>query len=263
MKKLFAMLLALCMMCGAMVAGAEENVTTEVMLGNVHFQIPAELTAQEPLVANGLYLQNYDGADYSVEIVVLDYEQGEIPLTVLSGANGQINNLFLCLRLVGLDENTALTLRNNSNYLDMEMPGGGQIVYFGLDGIGAAAYCYRDVGCLVSVIAKDGSIDGARCCEIALTIASSFRLDGVTEEDMAADAEAARIAAEEAAAQKYIVIKNGTANIRSGPGSDHDRITTAKQGDTFPLLGEEGTWYMIEVNGQTAYVSKGLCEIEE
>lgn len=69
--------------------------------------------------------------------------------------------------------------------------------------------------------------------------------------------------AEDAAVQQYIVITNGTANIRAKADSKSDRITTAKKGDTFLLLGEEGTWYKIEINGQTAYVSQGLCEIRE
>ena len=125
---------------------------------------------------------------------------------------------------------------------------------------------YRGTGFLLLLESKDEAYQ-SKLMEVASEVAMSFRIDGVTEEEMATDAEAARIAAEEAAAkaatQKYIVIKNGTANIRSCPSSDYDRITTAKQGDVFPLMGEAGTWYMIEVNGQTAYVSKGLCEIKE
>lgn len=96
----------------------------------------------------------------------------------------------------------------------------------------------------------------------ALDMLKSLRMDGVSEEQMAADAEAARVAAEQAAAQKYVVITNSSANIRSGPGGDYDKLTTARQGDTFPLIREEGNWYVIDVNGQTGYVTKSLSAIQ-
>ena len=252
-------------------AEVESAGTQELKIGNVTFQVPAELTAQELNNAMGLYLQQFVGADYVVQMLVFDYEEADASLQILKGADDQINNLFWCYRvfsaLIGEDEeDIALFLCNNASRCEIE-PYGQELLYYGAGELGLAAHYYRNMGCLVMVLSQDESIDGARCCEIALTIASTFRIDGVTEEEMAADAEAARIAAEEAAAraaaQKYIVIKNGTANIRTGPSSDYDRITTAKKGDVFPLMGEEGTWYMIEVNGQTAYVSKGLCEIKE
>ncbi|MBE5787122.1 MAG: SH3 domain-containing protein, partial [Clostridiales bacterium] len=100
----------------------------------------------------------------------------------------------------------------------------------------------------------------------------SFRVDGMTAEEMAeykaqaeaelaaAEEEAARKAAEEAARKKVYIVNAG-ANIRSGPDSSYSKIHYAYKGDSFPLLGEEGNWYKIDVNGQTGYVSKGLCEV--
>lgn len=61
----------------------------------------------------------------------------------------------------------------------------------------------------------------------------------------------------------HVIITNSTANIRSGPDANARKVTSAYQGDSFLLLGEEGNWYKIEVNGQVAYVSKGLCKIQE
>lgn len=268
MKKLFAMLLALCLMCGAVSAFAEAAETQEAKIGNVTFQIPAELTAQELSSSDALYFQQFVGADYAVQMMVFDYEKADVSLQVLKGADDQINNLFWCYRifstLIGEDEDeTALFLCNNASYLEGTMPDGQALVYFGTDTLSLAAHYYRNMGCMVMVLAQDENMDGARCHEIALSIAGSFRIDGVTEEQMAADAEAARIAAEQAAMQKYVVITNSSANIRSGPGGDYDKVTTARQGDTFPLIGEDGNWYIIDVNGQTGYVTKSLSAIQE
>lgn len=63
-------------------------------------------------------------------------------------------------------------------------------------------------------------------------------------------------------AVRYVVITNSSANVRSGPGGDYAKVTTARQGDTFPLIGEEGSWYIIDVNGQTGYVTKSLSAIQ-
>ena len=63
-------------------------------------------------------------------------------------------------------------------------------------------------------------------------------------------------------ADKYVIITNSSANIRSGPDGSATKIKTAMKGETFPLIGEEGNWYMIDVNGQTGYVTKSLSAIK-
>lgn len=63
-------------------------------------------------------------------------------------------------------------------------------------------------------------------------------------------------------AEKQVIITNSSANIRSGPDGSAAKLTTARQGDTFPLLGEEGNWYKIDVNGQTGYVTKNLSKVQ-
>nr|MBR4281774.1 SH3 domain-containing protein [Clostridia bacterium] len=253
-------------------AEVESAGTQELKIGNVTFQVPAELTASGLTDMDGLYHQELLGADYSGIMLVLDYEKKDLPLNVLKGADDQINNLYCCYYTLNalygvVNEEAALYLCNAARHLDGSMPDGQKLVYYGNEQAGFAAHYYRNIGCLVMVLSQDESIDGARCCEIALSIAGSFRIDGVTEEQMAADAEAARIAAEEAAAkaaaQKYIVITGGSANIRAKADGKSSKITTAYKGDTFPMLGQEGTWYKIEVNGQTGYVAQGLCKIKE
>ncbi len=272
MKKLFAMLLAMCLLWGVGSAMAEESETTEVMLGKVHFEIPAELTAHELIdLDEKTYLQFFTGTDYDVDIFVLDYEKAGLPIKVLTVDDPQLNNLFWCYRLFSTligegEESTALRLCEIANRVEDTMPDGQALVYWGAQNMGIAAHYYRDQGCMVLITSSNENIDSARCCEIALTVASSFRIEGVTEAEMAADAEAARIAAEEAAAkaaaQKYVVITNSSANIRSGPNAEAKKITTGRKDDTFPLIGEDGNWFIIDVNGQTGYVTKSLSAIQ-
>lgn len=260
MKKLFAMLLALCMMCGAMVAGAEEIAVQEVKVGKATFEIPAELSmASNQLLLDGVNIAMYEGGQYSIIIETIDWKA--MPYDLDNTSEDEHGDNFFMGAYLLFEAQMATNMLGLSERLIYE--NGMVIISCTKDGFSLVTRYEPDNGCAILVVEGNSPLTAAQVVEIGVPIAESFRVDGVPEEDMAADTEAARAAAEEAAAQKYIVIKNGTANIRSGPGSDHDRITTAKQGDTFPLLGEEGTWYMIEVNGQTAYVSKGLCEIKE
>ncbi len=64
------------------------------------------------------------------------------------------------------------------------------------------------------------------------------------------------------AVSQYITITNSSANIRSGPDASYAKIKTAVKGDTFPLVGEDNGWYVIDVNGRIGYVSQKLCEIQ-
>lgn len=44
-------------------------------------------------------------------------------------------------------------------------------------------------------------------------------------------------------------------NVRSGPGTQFDRVGLIGPGTPYPILGEEAGWYLIDVNGQRGYVS--------
>lgn len=66
---------------------------------------------------------------------------------------------------------------------------------------------------------------------------------------------------EESTAQ-MIVVTNGTANIRKEPNANASKLGVAYKGDTFTVLGESGTWYAIDYNGETGYISQGLCALQ-
>ena len=44
-------------------------------------------------------------------------------------------------------------------------------------------------------------------------------------------------------------------NVRSGPGIEFSRVGLIGPGTPYPILGEEGGWFLIDVNGQQGYVS--------
>ncbi len=50
-------------------------------------------------------------------------------------------------------------------------------------------------------------------------------------------------------------------NVRAGAGEAYDVITRLSPGDTCYVLGEEGDWYQVEVNGDVGYISKALVDV--
>jgi len=57
-----------------------------------------------------------------------------------------------------------------------------------------------------------------------------------------------------------VVTNSATLNLRSGPGTEYDRLYTASRGDWVMLLGESGNWYYVQVmsNGKVGYMSKNF-----
>lgn len=265
MKKLFSLILVLCLLCSATTVLCETP-TQEIKVGKVTFQIPAGLSggmyaSMDVMEAHDYYDYN---AGYGITMATFELSFFETDQSLAQAIStkriGDDNScaLYWALQLYGgWDASRANDIVKNAAKLS-GMPDGGKLLLNAkTKGFAATAHAYRGIGFSIFPYALEGSsISQSQLETIAQNIAMTFRLEGVTEEEMAADAAAA-------AAQKYIVITNGSANIRAKADSKSDRITTAYQGDTFPLLGEEGTWYMIEVNGQTAYVSQGLCKIKE
>lgn len=79
---------------------------------------------------------------------------------------------------------------------------------------------------------------------------------GAEDGEDAADADAA----DEAAAR--VVITADSARIRTEQSISGGLIKTAYKGESFPCIGETNDWYVIEVNGRTGYVHKGVSAIQ-
>lgn len=65
-----------------------------------------------------------------------------------------------------------------------------------------------------------------------------------------------------AAGGKSIVTHRGV-TVRSGPGTKHGRVTTARKGDTVKVIGKDNGWYKVVVNGKQGYVWSGLIDYKK
>lgn len=71
-------------------------------------------------------------------------------------------------------------------------------------------------------------------------------------------------AAAEAFAQKATVFGTPTANLRGGPGVEHELKLTLKEGDPVTIENLEGEWFGVTVaNGQQGYIHKNLLKLVE
>lgn len=59
-----------------------------------------------------------------------------------------------------------------------------------------------------------------------------------------------------------VVITADSAKVRSEASLSGGLLVNATNGMAFPYVGEEGDWYIIDVNGQTGYVHKGVAVIQ-
>lgn len=59
-----------------------------------------------------------------------------------------------------------------------------------------------------------------------------------------------------------VVVNSQTLNLRQGPGTQYDRLYTAKKGDWVMIMGESGNWYQVMVmsNGKVGYMSKNFLQ---
>lgn len=50
-------------------------------------------------------------------------------------------------------------------------------------------------------------------------------------------------------------VNTSALNVRTGPSTDYNRITTISKGTKLTILATEGDWYKVDINGTTGYVS--------
>lgn len=268
MKKLFALLLALCMLCGVVGAGAEDA-TQEVELYGSRFRIPAELEITESMIGvMSSYLKawcgTYELVLYARDYAIMGFDLEEDP------AFEQILNVVYWYTDMGLDANQATTVAIAHELQDIEMPDGKQIACLEIGENISIGHTDNNYGFLIMLTSYTGQ-NTAELVEIGKQIALSFRRDGAEEavaeevepdESMTEVTEADESEQAAEAPTQYVVITGESANIRKGATTDAPVITSGRRGDTFPYLGESGNWYKIDVDGQTGYVSMGLSDIK-
>ncbi len=59
-----------------------------------------------------------------------------------------------------------------------------------------------------------------------------------------------------------VVVTEKSAYIRSGPNINTSHVATVKKGEAFPCIGVSGNWYIIEYDGQIAFLSMTVAELE-
>jgi uncharacterized protein YraI len=52
-------------------------------------------------------------------------------------------------------------------------------------------------------------------------------------------------------------------NVRSGPGTNYERIGRIDPGQLYALLGQVGSWYNIDFNGQSGYIAAEYAQVTE
>jgi len=61
---------------------------------------------------------------------------------------------------------------------------------------------------------------------------------------------------------EYVRVVKGNVNIRSGPSTGEAKVGSAKLGDTFELVGEDGNWYEVELfSGGQRFLYKSLVKV--
>jgi len=64
------------------------------------------------------------------------------------------------------------------------------------------------------------------------------------------------------APEKTVVVTGDSAKIRTEASVSGGLVKTATKGETFPYVSETGDWYVIDVNGRTGYIHKGVSVIK-
>lgn len=89
----------------------------------------------------------------------------------------------------------------------------------------------------------------------------SASLAGTPSSAPVASPAAPTVPAANQAAAKQIKIVSGPINLRSGPGSDHDKVGMAPDQGVFAVLATQGEWYQIKLSsGTTGWVAGWLVE---
>ncbi len=62
------------------------------------------------------------------------------------------------------------------------------------------------------------------------------------------------VSTQDSAAARNGFVTGGTINVRSGPGTEHERVTRVSTGKQVNILAEENGWYKVSFDGTTGYI---------
>lgn len=271
MKKLFAMLLALCMLFGAVSAGAEVAMW-EFELYDDLLKLPRGMLPMEDGASENyryLFASDLMNNEYELELYIQDYSWLGLDLEE-DPATEQILNVLYWYIDLGLDANQATNVAVAHELQDIGMPDGKPVACLDIGTSVSIGHTDDNYGFLIILSSETGK-SSAEMLEIGKQIALSFQRGGVekfTDEEGEPDepaTEVPEVEEEQEAVEvptQFVTITGNGVNIRKGATTDAPVLTKGNKGDTFPYLGESGAWYKIDVNGQIGYVSMGLAEIK-
>lgn len=243
---LLLLLLTLCLLCGAVGASAEEARTgVPVQIGPASFELPAD--------AMVLYRDDTGLVTTSDEydLWILWYDWAELPAETLESytkSGVQVDHLYaMCLAQTG-DAKKAKQVADLAVETDIGMLNGDDVVYVMQDAMVLCTHYYRHSGFMVKVAPLNAG-DPAPWEEMCKAIALSFRLEGVSEEQMIADQ------------VKWVVVTADSARVRNKPDISAAELKLARKGDRFELVRKEGAWYIVLVNGKQGYIHSGVTEV--
>ena len=188
MKKLFALLLALCMVWSAG-AALGENATQEIQVGKVTLQIPSELTGGAYNTNDFIEGHNYACERYGMTIASFDLafmETDESLEKCLSRDRiGDDNTcaLYWSLQLfAGWDAKLAMDVSLVAREFFVTPDDSALLVYDLWNGYIMSAHTYNGTGICLFLFARDESVSQTELELITLEIASSICMEDVSAE---------------------------------------------------------------------------------
>lgn len=101
------------------------------------------------------------------------------------------------------------------------------------------------------------------CCMIFAGIVSGFGNKDPVNEDIETSSAAVIESAETEAIEKRIMYATADLNVRSGPGTSYNVISTLPEGSEISVIGEDNGWAEIEYSQSPAYVSSSYIDSEQ
>ena len=197
MRKRLSLLLVLCMLFCMTAVAEESGNASRIRVGHFTFIEPEGTSLIDHTeLAAGLERRVFSSASGEFMIFTIDYATTMLSLDMFDN-NPDLCNLTYGLMLMGADIESTYAFFTSS-LIDTHtdgMPNGGNLLAMELNNqCTVFSHYYRGHGFITVALYDAAKHDDA--CAAAKSMATSFRLDGVSTEQMLADAEAAPKAAE-------------------------------------------------------------------
>lgn len=245
MRKLMSVLLTLCLLLGTL-AMAETNQTVRV--DDASFTIAPELM----VISSDDNRVMAIGENYDLLIICRDWADEELAeLEKYTSYGIQANNLYGMYLEMTKDASAALEAARTAELVEIGLLHGDKVAHMHSGSVYLSAHYYRQQGVMVMVMPVNIT-DSAEIMSICDEVLLSFRLDGVSEEDMLADD-----------IPDAIVITAATAWIRREPSISAEQFRKGLKGEVYELIEQQGDWYVIRVDDKIGYVHSGVTAVQE